>query len=106
MGLNVNILTKVGEDHDGEFILKELNNYQIKNICLKRSKKNTDVSTLISSIHEKDRIIYVHKGASADLRTNDFKLGEIKAPWIYLASFTGRSHKIAKKLPRMPKKTK
>ena len=44
----------------------------MKNICQSRSRKKTDYGTIISSSKEKDRVIYVHKGASRDLLVNDF----------------------------------
>ncbi len=98
LGLKVKILSKLGDDHDAEFILNELNDYKIKNICLYHSKNNTDFSTLISSEKDKERTIYVHKGASADLTENDFKYSQLNTKWIYLASLTGKSFQTAKKI--------
>ena len=96
LGLKVKVLTKLGKDHDSEFIEKELKKYKIKNICLNKSNENTDVGTIISSVQEKDRIIYVHKGASLDLRVSDFKKSQLQAKWIYLASLMENSWKTAK----------
>ena len=58
MGVKTKILTKLGNDSDAKLIQQELNDYKIKNICQKKSKKRTDSATIISSIKEKDRIIH------------------------------------------------
>lgn len=103
LGLKVKLLTKLGNDHDAEFILNELKQYKLKNICLHNSKKNTDFSTLISSNKERDRIIFTHKGASQDLNVKDFKKLQLKAKWIYLASLIGKSFQTSKEIARYAK---
>ena len=104
LGLKVKILTKMGNDHQADIINKELKKYGIKNICLRHSKKNTDEATIISSTIDKDRIIYVHKGASDDLGINDFSHSKINSNWIYLATMVGKSFNTAKKIAELAKK--
>ena len=106
LGLKVKILTKLGDDHDADFIYQELKKYKIKNICKVRSRRNTDVSTLISSSVERDRIIYVHKGASKDLSINDFKKYQLRARWIYLATLMCKSFQTAKIIAEHARKKK
>lgn len=91
LGLKVKALTKLGNDHDADFILKELKQFKVKNICLNKSKKKTNFSSIISS--GGDRVIYAYKGASRDLNLNDFKKRHLKARWIYLASLM--DHKVS-----------
>ncbi len=98
MGLKVKTLTKLGNDHHAEFILKELKQLKIKNICKHRSNKSTDFSTLIHSLQEKDRVILVHKGASAELNKADFSKRKLRAHWIYLATLWGKSFSVAEEL--------
>lgn len=104
LGLKVKMLTKLGNDHDAEFILKEMKRYGVKNICKHKSKHNTDFAVIISSKKEKDRIIYVHKGASEDLSTDDFKKTQLNFKWIYLASLLGKSFQTAKKIAEHAKR--
>ncbi|MBU0469985.1 MAG: carbohydrate kinase family protein [Nanoarchaeota archaeon] len=106
LGLKVKVLTKLGRDHDAEFVNKELRDYKIKNICLHHSKKNTDNATIISSLKERDRIIYVHKGASKDLTAEDFKRSKLNTRWIYLGSLMGSSFSVANKLAEIVKENK
>ena len=104
--VKVKLLTKLGNDHDAEFITKELKQYKLKNICLHTSNKNTNSSTLISCPQDKDRIIYAHKGASSDLSLNDFKKSQLSARWIYMASLMDKSFQTAKKIVLHAKKNK
>jgi len=106
LGLKVRMLTKLGNDHDAEFILKEMKMYRVKNICLHHSKKNTDFSTIISSTKERDRIIYVHKGASLDLNVTDYKKSQLRTKWIYLATLMGKSFQTGKEIAKYAKKKK
>jgi len=106
LGLKVKMLTKLGDDHDADFILKEMKDYDVKNICQRRSKHNTDFATIISSEKEKDRIIYVHKGASEDLSEKDFKKSQLRFRWIYLASLLGKSFQTAKQIAEYSKRKK
>lgn len=106
LGLKVKILTKLGNDHEAIFIEKELKKHKIKNICLHKSKKNTDHSTLISSTKERDRIILVNKGASFDLRFTDFKKSKLKTKWIYLATLMGTGIATSKQIAQYAQKKK
>ncbi len=105
LGLKVKVLTKLGDDHDAKLILHELKSYKVSNICLNYSKKSTDSATIISSSKEKDRIIYVDKGASLDLKVTDFKKKQLNTKWVYLASLIGDSFETAIDLVQMIKKS-
>ncbi|MEK6809287.1 MAG: carbohydrate kinase family protein, partial [Nanoarchaeota archaeon] len=104
LGLKVKTATKVGDDEDGNLILKELKKEGIENICRARSRQQTDLATIISSTKEKDRIILVHKGASADLSSKDLPLSEMNCSWIYLATLTGKSQRTAFEIAKAAKK--
>jgi pseudouridine kinase len=106
MGIKVKILTKLGNDKEADFILNEMKQYKVKNICLHRSKKSTNFSTLISSEKENDRVIYAYKGASSDLTLADFKKSQLKAKWIYLGSLMGKSLKTGEEIVEYVKKKK
>jgi sugar/nucleoside kinase (ribokinase family) len=106
MGLKVKMLTKLGMDKEADFVLNEMKQYSVKNICLHRSKKGTNFSALITSEKEKDRVIYAYKGASQDLSLNDFKKSQLRARWIYLGSLMGKSLQTAKQIVQDAKKKK
>ena len=99
LGVDAKVLTKLGNDHDAGYVLKDLQKYHVSNISLHHSQKNTDFATIISSAKEKDRIIYVHKGASTDLCSDDFCWREVRrAKWIYLASLMGTACGVEKEI--------
>ncbi|MEW5897386.1 MAG: carbohydrate kinase family protein [Nanoarchaeota archaeon] len=98
LGLKVKVLSKLGSDHEAEFIVKELKKYKVKNICRNRSRKSTDLATIISSPYDSDRIIYVHKGASEDLSVKDYNKSSLSADWIYMASLVGKSFSAGKEI--------
>ncbi len=103
-GLKVKVLTKLGDDHDGEFIAQELKSHKIDNICQHHSNKHTDTAVILDYIKEKDRVIYVHKGASEDLTEHDFKLSQFNTSWIYLATLMGTSFKTGEIISRYASK--
>ena len=104
LGLKVKTATKLGDDEDGNFILKELKKDGIENICPARSRQQTDLATIISSTKEKDRIILVHKGASTDLSAKDILVSQLHCSWIYLATLTGKSQRTAFEVADIAKK--
>jgi ribokinase len=92
LNLKVKMLTKLGNDPEGKFILEEMKQYKVKNICLHNSSKHTDISTIID--YGFDRTIYVHKGASAQLNINDYKKSQLNTKWIYLGSLIDNSFNV------------
>lgn len=101
--VRVKMLTKLGDDPDAEFILKEMRQYGVRNICRHRSAHHTDFSTIISSTAEKDRVIFVQKGASQDLTGRDYRKFQLRADWIYLASLLGESFQTAQDIAQYAK---
>jgi len=106
LGLKVKMLTKVGADHDGDFILKEMQKFGVKNVCHTRSFNTTDSSTIVYSQVDKDRIIFTHKGASQDLSREDYSRFQLRPKWIYLASLLGTSFDFSKELAKECKQKK
>ncbi|MBI4152008.1 carbohydrate kinase family protein [Candidatus Woesearchaeota archaeon] len=98
LGLKVKMLTKIGDDHDAEFILREMKRYKVPNLCTRRSRRPTDSATVISAPKNADRIIFVHKGASQDLQVADFTITSPLPRWIYLATLWGDAFQTEKKI--------
>ncbi len=96
LGLKADMLAKLGWDHDAEFIIQEMKKYKVKNLCHARSQQHTDFSTIISSVKEKDRIIYTFKEASRDLKPSDFSLPA--ASWLYIGSCMGNAFSTVRKI--------
>lgn len=106
LGLRVSMLTKLGSDHDADFVLQEMKRVQVSNLCHQRSRKETDSSTIISSSREHNRIIFTHKSASQDLNLQDLRSFPKFSPrWIYLGSLVGKSFSVAKQLAHLAEKS-
>ncbi len=91
MGVRVAYLGKVGRDPPSLRIKEELKKYKVKRIPVKASDLNTAFSVVVDSSKERDRLIYVHKGAANDLHPHDFNVKRIKTKWVYLATMMGTS---------------
>lgn len=104
LGVKTKILTKLGHDHAADIVEKELRQFGVQNVCKTRSRKNTDSSTVLSFSKEKDRIIFVHKGASQELTLSDWEAVPKQMEWIYLASLTGHAFYLARKIAEYAKK--
>ncbi len=100
LGLRVRMLAKTGSDHDGEFIRREMEQYGVKNICQHHSRHHTDMSVIISSTQERDRVIFNHKGASLDLCNSDYRQKDLRAGWLYLGSLIEKSCGVAREIAR------
>lgn len=103
-GLRVKVLSKLGKDHDAEFIQRELLEHRIENLCIHHSKKHTDVSTIMEFRKNRDRIILTHKGASTNLSFEDVPTARLSCRWIYLATLMGTSLATAKQLAALAQK--
>ena len=105
LGLKVGFLGKVGDDHNGEMILKELEKEKVRVLKTKLSKEHmTSLSMILKSELEQDRVIYTYKGASDDLGWND--VGKLETKWIYLGTLLGKSFRTAERLVGFCKKNK
>jgi sugar/nucleoside kinase (ribokinase family) len=89
MGLNVAICARVGNDEDGESILKNLRTRGISTDLLQKDEnRNTGFSfVVINADGNGERVIFVHKGASNNLAIHKEEIKNTK--WIYLAALCG-----------------
>ncbi|MDP3989918.1 MAG: carbohydrate kinase family protein [archaeon] len=107
LGLRTAVVTKVGDDEEGDFVEREMRvDYGVKNLCQHRSHKKTDLAFIVTSLKEKDRVIFVQKGASQELRGTDFKKSSVRAKWIYLSTLIGSSFSTAKDVAEIAKRKK
>ncbi len=106
-GLKPAIIAKIGKYEDAGFILDELKHYKVPLLNKKRSVHHSDNSTIVCSVKDKDRVIFVHKDASSDLGPEDVsKEALMRTKWIYLSTLVGKSHNTMKKLMPFVKRNK
>ena len=107
LGLKTAMIAKLGGDEEGDFIEKEMRrDYSVKNLCQHRSHKKTDLAFIVNSLKEKDRVIFVQKGASQELIGTDFRKSSLRSKWIYLSTLIGNSFSTAKEIAELAQRKK
>jgi len=94
-GLNTAYMGKVGDDEEGERIIKELKDFQLDtNLIKKDPEYPTSFSAILSSA-ELERTVLTYKGACHFLKKDDIPWEKIeKTKWFYISSLGGESHKV------------
>lgn len=102
LGNRVAWLGKVGDDANGEFILKSLKKDKVDSLAVK-GKGTSGYSMILDSI-EHDRTILAYKGVNNDLSFKEVPLKSLKTKWFYFSSMLEESFKTQEKLAEFAKK--
>lgn len=103
LNLKTAYLGKLSNDHNAKTIETEFKQHKITILNKNKSKLHTDEAFILNSEQERDRIIYVHKGSSEDLKTKDIpKI--LNTKWFYLATLVGKSFPLLIRLSKYAKK--
>jgi sugar/nucleoside kinase (ribokinase family) len=87
-GLFVSYCGKVGDDGAGYQIIKELKENKVDTRFVSISKEKPTNYSVVLSVPNKDRTIFVYRGASGDHNSNDFPMRRLNARWFYIAPFS------------------
>ncbi|MEA1936860.1 MAG: carbohydrate kinase family protein [Patescibacteria group bacterium] len=91
LGIETSVNCKVGNDSEGEAVIKNLEKIGIKTDLVQISEnKKTGFALVVINKNEGEgeRVIFVHKGASGDLEIRKDDLN--KSEWIYLTALAGK----------------
>ncbi|MFC1733840.1 carbohydrate kinase family protein [candidate division KSB1 bacterium] len=102
LGLKAAYLGNIGNDSNGDKIIKELKKEKINFIGTK-SNDLTNYSVILDSVKH-DRTILAYKGASSKLDFNRLDKGKLKTKWFYFSSLKGKAFQTSVKLMRYAKK--
>lgn len=91
-GFKTGFLGNIGDDHNGELILKELKNHKIK--FLGKIHGKTGYSVILDA--NNDRTALVYKGCNNEMPIEKHKIKRLKAKWFYIASVTEKMFGVAK----------
>jgi ribokinase len=96
LGFLTGIITKIGEDDNGQSIISELQKLSV-NTDLVRKQKNgiTGYSTLLTT-RQGERSILVYRGVSSDFSSADIPTNKIATKWLYLTSLAGSKSALTK----------
>lgn len=103
LNLKTAYLGKLGNDNNATTIETEFKQHKIKILNKNKSKLHTDEAFILNSEQERDRIIYVHKGSSEDLKTKDIPK-TLSTKWFYLGTLVGKSFPLLIRLSKYAKK--
>lgn len=95
LGLKTGFIGVVGDDENGEKILKELKKEKVDFLGRKKKGK-TGISVILPG--ENDRTILTFKGVNNDLHINDIALRGLDTKWIYVSTMLGESLATIKKI--------
>lgn len=98
LGHKVAYLGKVGDDVNGELILKTLKEEKVTFIGIKE-KGMSGYSVILKSL-EHDRSILAYKGVNNNLRFNEIETRKLKTRWFYFSSMMGESYNTLEKLAK------
>ena len=101
LGLKTGCICKLGEDEQGNDILKLLKKEKIKFLGKIEKGKKSGYSVILDS-KEKNRTILTYKGVNNEISLNDIK--KFKTKWLYCSSLLGKSFETQKKLLNILKK--
>lgn len=102
LGHKVAYVGKIGEDSNGDLIIRELRKEKI-DVLASRKKGFSGYSIILETL-EHDRTILAYKGVNNDLRYNDVPLKKMKTRWFYFGSMMESSFKTQERLARFARK--
>jgi ribokinase len=101
-GLKTGFLGNIGNDHNGELILKELKSHKIK--FLGKIHGKTGHSLILDANNDRTALIY--KGCNNEMPIEAPKLKRMRARWFYIASVTEKMFDVAKDIVQNVKNRK
>lgn len=84
---------KIGDDKNGEAVIKELKNFNVDISFVKKDKKKLTAYAVVLSLPGKERTILIFQGACYFLKKEDI-IWSNQACWFYLAPLSGESAKV------------
>ncbi len=97
LGLKTGYVGKIGDDSDGEEILKMLKKEKVKFLGRVEKGAVSGYSIVLDS-KENNRTILTYKGINNQFKWDELKLKKLKTKWLYLTSLLGESFKTQRKL--------
>lgn len=93
-GLKAAYCGAVGQDEFGKIVESTLKDHGVDVALLGRSKKNPTAFSVILSLPEVGRTILEKYGACHELSEKDIPFDKFDTGWFYIASLSGKSHKM------------
>lgn len=89
-GLKVAYCGKVGDDVMGNEIVRELEAREINTDFISRCEKRRTNQSVVINADNKDRTIFVYRGAAELLGKDEIPWNKLQAKWFYIAPLSGK----------------
>lgn len=86
LGMRVGIVSRIGNDLYGDYILDDMRTRRIPVDRFVRDSQHATAHASILIMHAGDRTVFVYRGASENLRAEDIAFSKLKATWFFLSS--------------------
>jgi len=91
LGVRSQCLASIGDDFIGHDLIKHFKNRGVSSSLMQRQKNiGSGLSFIVNSGSHKEHVIFAYRGANDRLDLSPAKLRQIKTPWLYLASLSGK----------------
>jgi ribokinase len=97
LGHKVAFLGKIGNQENSQRLLKELKDYKVSPLVIRKKDSRTGYSVILDSIHH-DRTILNYRGSNSELGFNEINLRKLKAKWLLFTALRGKSFRTQEKL--------
>ncbi|MBU1164743.1 carbohydrate kinase family protein [Patescibacteria group bacterium] len=95
LGLKTAVLTRVGDDTDGESIIDNLSQNKVNTSLVQKDKQKPSGFSFILSTDKKERdhVVFAFRGASENIEIDHNTLKGISSQWFYITSLRGEGWK-------------
>jgi len=98
-GLKVALISKIGDDHNSDRIVKYLKSVNCDDSLLSKEEGSSDYSVVLDAVG-RDRTILTLKEKNDKLRFDDIDVSKMKTKWFYFCTMMGDSLETQKKIAR------
>lgn len=90
LGIEAYCCTKIGDDHSGEWIKRELGKNGVKTDLVQiGAGHRSDLSAIIANVPSEDRIVFSDRDSNEKLEIIPEEIKEVGAEWIFVSSLNG-----------------
>ena len=103
LGHKVAFLGKIGTSENSSRLVRELKDYGIDSLAIRKKDSRTGYSIILDSMHH-DRTILNFRGSNDEMSFNEIDLKKVRAKWLLFTAMIGKSFKAQEKLAGYAKK--
>lgn len=92
LGLKTGVITAVGDDDNGQRIIKNFKNNKVNSSNVQTIKRvPSGLSFIVNFVGTTDHVIFTYRSANNQLQISAKNLSRLQSDWFYIASLSGRN---------------